>query len=673
VSTLGDVVRRIENDLFVGRDREMSMLMAWLDASAAGSPAIFNITGRGGVGKSTVIRRLESYASDRGMGVVHLDGADFAPTPDALALVLGAGSMNEAVARIAAQPTLVTIDTFELLQPLVAPLRDELLAALPAETKVVICGRVGLDDRQWRQWAPLIDHLELGPLGRAASRTYLLRRGITDSGQIEATVLATKGMPLALALAADMVRRNPARGIESTDDLAGLLRGLVYDVAGEVSDPELRTVVDGACVVRRFDQDLLEFILERPSPDAIGRLSQLSFVGIGSHGFVIHDEIRTILESDLRHRDPIRYGRYRERARERYQERMKEEMTPAGRAALMFDALGLDKTVEPHLPKTSAEPSSRAVPYKAADRDAVLRVMKECLEHHPVARTVALDERSEELLGRILDWPHSVVDVARTAGGAIHGFAFLIPLSNETIELLGDDSQIVEALRRWSEMQCRAIPERTADSRVAFISSVQYGVEEPELANAVLMEHGYSLLMRGGVFLALTCHEFYEKAIVSVGGRRLALITNSSEDGEHLGLFELDIDAFGLEEWTTALLAGEQPRRRLTNAELMQAIQSALLKWSDDEALSTSVLTQLMGQRPAGAEGVRQLLESTVERAASAEWELPMRAVRLAYIERSGSIEGVAERLHVSRATLFRILKRAVRELASRLENPVAR
>jgi hypothetical protein len=670
VATLGDVVRRIESDLFVGRDRETSMLQAWLDATAADCPAIINITGHGGVGKSTLLRRLESYASDRGIAVAHIDGADFAPTPDALLLVLAADTIADAVTRLGARPTLISIDSFELLQPLVPLLRDELLAALPAATRVVICGRVGLDDRQWRHWMSLIDHLELEPFGQAESRSYLLRRGIADPDQIEATVLATKGMPLALALAADMMQRNPGRGIESTDDLAGLLRGLVYDVAGEVSDPELRNVVDAACVVRRFDEDLLEHILERPSADAIDKLSKLSFVETGRHGFVIHDEIRTILESDLRHRDPIRYGRYRQRARDRYQERAAHAMSPARRAALMFDALGLDKTVEPHLPKSTAEPSSRVTPYTAADRESVLRVMKECREHHPVARTVALDERSEVLLGRILDWPHSVVDVARAADGAIHGFAFLLPLSRATLEMLGQESQIVVAARLWSESEGRPIPERTAESRIAVISSVQYGIEQPELANAVLMEHGYSLLMRGGVFLALTSHEFYEKAIVSVGGRRFATMKNTVDGGEPLGLFELDIDSFGVDAWSRAVLAGEQPTRRLTSAELVSAVQSAFLGWRDDKALSGSSLTRLVATGSRDADGVRELLKSTLDSASGAEWELPMQAVRLAYIERSGSIERVADRLHVSRATLFRLLKRGVVEIASRLEMP---
>jgi hypothetical protein len=668
--TLGDVVRQIEDELFVGRADEISAIESWLEIGAGDQRAIVHITGRGGIGKSTLLRRVERAAAERGRLVVHIDGSEFAPTREGLCSALGAGSVAEAVVALSNGEVLLGVDSFDALEPLVPVLRDELLAALPSTTRIVICGRTPLDHRAWRTWMPLVKTIALEPLSRSDSRGYLERRGLRDQEQIEAIVRATRGIPLALGLAADIVARDAGRSVTTSEGWTAMLRGLVDDVAGEASDPRLRALVDAACLVRRFDQDLLEYVLERPCGPEFSTLSSLSFVRRGHHGLSIHDEVRRILESDLRYRNRTLYDYYRQRARQRYEERLAGTgLSSSERAAVLFDAIGLDESVEPHLPPASVEPKGHVTPYSPGDRDVVLRILRECREHHPVARTLPSDEWSEEIVGRILDWPHSKVDVARTPSGDIHGYAFCLPLCAEAIPVLGAQSDIAKAFQMWAETEGRAIPERAEQTRITYASSILYGVHEPEAANAVLMEYGVSHFMRGGVFLALTSFVFYEKALLSVGGRRVLSIESSTSE-RTLNLFEVDVDAYGVDEWTSAVLSGRTPVRRLTREQITDAVQEALVGWRRDEILAASPLTALVG--PAASPGdVRSMLRSVIDTAADDSTTLALQAVRYAYVDRSVSVEAAAERMHVSRATLFRLLKRGVATIAARLDQRV--
>jgi hypothetical protein len=73
----------------------------------------------------------------------------------------------------------------------------------------------------------------------------------------------------------------------------------------------------------------------------------------------------------------------------------------------------------------------------------------------------------------------------------------------------------------------------------------------------------------------------------------------------------------------------------------------------------------------ARAEAVRRFLSQTLERAhtqAAPDQALAYRALDLAYLQRGLSHERAAERLNVSRATFYRLLKRGVQTLAAALD-----
>jgi len=128
----------------------------------------------------------------------------------------------------------------------------------------------------------------------------------------------------------------------------------------------------------------------------------------------------------------------------------------------------------------------------------------------------------------------------------------------------------------------------------------------------------------------------------------------------------------GMEAWLEAITAGQQPPRALRGTELEQALRDVLLHWYEDGSLAASPLAALAAPRidePSltGANALRRAIQDALAAAregAGEQQALALHAVELAYLQRGPSHEAIAERLSVSRATLFRMLNRGIRSLA---------
>ncbi|MBI4319962.1 MAG: AAA family ATPase [Chloroflexi bacterium] len=77
--TIGEAVDWLEAELFVGRERELALFERWLNTEAE-RPEILNVSGRGGIGKSALLRAFARAATRMGKAVVLVDGRDFPPT-----------------------------------------------------------------------------------------------------------------------------------------------------------------------------------------------------------------------------------------------------------------------------------------------------------------------------------------------------------------------------------------------------------------------------------------------------------------------------------------------------------------------------------------------------------------------------------------------------------------
>src|SRR5438046_2628663 len=111
--TFREVLGSLEQHLFVGRARELAVFERWLAASGP-LPELLSVSGRGGIGKSALLRAFARRAQQAGRPVVLVDSRDFPHSPDGLRRALASGQ-EDAVAYLNATRPLLLLDTFEEL------------------------------------------------------------------------------------------------------------------------------------------------------------------------------------------------------------------------------------------------------------------------------------------------------------------------------------------------------------------------------------------------------------------------------------------------------------------------------------------------------------------------------------------------------------------------------
>ena len=171
----------------------------FLDALFVDDPPanVVLVHGPGGIGKSTLLRRVVQRGQEAGWTPLLVEGRDLPPVADAL---------DDALARAHSfERPLVVLDTYERMEALGGHLRRERAARPARRARIVVIagprdarprlarGRLGEPDRRARAGAA-----ERGRVARAARR----RSGVDDAARAAELAEWARGSPLALTLAA---------------------------------------------------------------------------------------------------------------------------------------------------------------------------------------------------------------------------------------------------------------------------------------------------------------------------------------------------------------------------------------------------------------------------------------------------------------------------------------
>ncbi len=307
--TLGEVLASRRRRCFVGRDGELELVRAALDA---GEPpfSVLWLTGPGGIGKTSLLGVIAEQAEEAGgRRVVRLDGRELPSSPRlALEVVreaLGTPEGDEAVAA-PADRLLLLFDAYELLSAVDDWVRTWLLPRLPATALTVVASR-RLPGPAWRAdpaWRELLRVVSLRNLGREESRSYLRACGV-DAALHDRLVEVSHGHPLGLSLLADVVVRGGEATLDPAPDLVGTLVRRFVDV---VPDGRRRGALEVCALARVTTEALLRDTLAlEDAHELFAWLRDLSFVETGPEGLLPHELARDVLDADLRWRDPDGY------------------------------------------------------------------------------------------------------------------------------------------------------------------------------------------------------------------------------------------------------------------------------------------------------------------------------------------------------------------------------
>ncbi|MCL7430177.1 AAA family ATPase [Streptomyces sp. YS415] len=297
-AVLGRAVEAGRDRAFVGRATEIALFRAALAGEPGASPVHY-LHGPGGIGKSTLLRRLAREAARAGRPVVEVDARTVSPTPqDFTAAAAGARHEPGAV---------LLVDTFEYCQGLEDWLSEEFLPSLPAGAVVAVAGRRPPSAR-WLSdpgWSGLLHVTGLRNLSPGDAAGYLEARGVPRTFH-ETLLSFTGGNPLGLALAAAVaVKEGEGASVRSgwapsQDVIATLLPRLVGDIPG----PRHRRALEICAHTYVTSESLLRELMGEGASELFAWLRAQPFVESTDTGLFPHDVVREALEADLRWRDP---------------------------------------------------------------------------------------------------------------------------------------------------------------------------------------------------------------------------------------------------------------------------------------------------------------------------------------------------------------------------------
>jgi energy-coupling factor transporter ATP-binding protein EcfA2 len=664
---------------FVGRRAELELFRAALDRDAPDF-AVLHLHGPGGMGKTTLLREFAGIAEEAGRVHLLLDGRNVDPSPagfftglhSALRLPPDATPLEA----LAATPNpVLLIDTYELLQPLDAWLRDSFLPQLPAQALVIVAGRQP-PSSAWRAddgWGALTRIVSLRNLRPEESEAFLRAQGLSPE-ECAQILGATYGHPLALSLAADLLRQSHQPGAFELSREPDILQVLLERFVANVPKPLFRQALEVCAHAFITDEDLLDRCLgTADGPAAFQWLRDLSFVEQGPHGLFPHDLAREVLEADLRWRNPARFRELHEQVRGHLIERIKAS---GGREQHAISALLFLHRNNPFMRPFYAWQSFGQL-YIDRATAADLPLIEQLIQRHQGPESLAATRYWR-------DRPQSTLFVFRAAGDVCAGFCHVIDISQPTAADLEADPAMRAAARHLRTVA----PLRDGDVALYFRNwmDTEHYQRSPSVFSMcalVSLRHFFSTPRLAYSLIAQAHSDDYADMFAYL---RMPLAPDAcfTADGQPFGVFARDWRAEPVTEWlkvmgerelldaVVALETLSHPPQpvALSEPEFAEAVRQALKQLHRPDLLAHSPLLRSRCLRDrSDREPTPALLQATLRTGAEALVSTPRthklhRVLWHTYFEPAPTQERAAELLDLPFSTYRHQLARAIEQLA---------
>jgi hypothetical protein len=630
-----------ESRRFVGRDGELAVL----DRLFADDPpySVVHVHGPGGIGKSTLLRQAATEGERHGWTAYWVEGRDLPPTPEALEQALAPAMADE-------RP-LVLLDTYECMSATSPYLRDVLLPGLPAEGAVIIAGRTP-PDAGWfsNGWETVTTELALGGLDDCDALSLIEALGVDAGDTASRIVRWANGSPLALSLGADAqlggAAEDPVEPIAAREVVASLIRRVV---AAELEGAHPRALAT-ATIARVVTPDLLEAALagEGDPAAAYEWLRSRSFAEPLGGGLTLHEVVRRAMLVDLRLKDAALEHELRRRIADHLHAR-----ALAGDALLMIDLAHL---VDDPVVRWGFcwQGSARFRVDTMGPGDAVT------IDALMAARGIP---GWIDMTRRFLDEAPEVPIVVRDEAGAVHGHALSVtpagaPAAADADPLLGpwlcharaqDDRRAV----LWREsLDHSREPEQVVQAMIGLAGMLRSGLSNVRYAYMPIPPQAHRVLQFAHALGAR--HEPRLDARLGPAPVQCWIL-----DYGPGGLLGMQRDFVYRE---LGLTPPCQPAAAASDGPVdAEAVRAALRDFHRPLELARSPLAS--GTNPAHrAQAARERLRAAIDQAFgdSADEQLLRSVLERGYMAQDTSLESAALELHLSRATFFRRLKRAV-------------
>lgn len=291
----------------VGRDEVLRTASSFLEKTSSAAVLVW---GAGGMGKTCLLRALESAARDRNHATCWLRLDCIEPSPRAVVAEacaqLGCGVRPRLRDLLeAADGAWVFVDALEAAPTLESFFIDELASVRRTTCRMVIASR-NVPSAHWKN--PVLHRrvmwLEAEALSDGDARRLLASLGVPDEQQLPIVAFA-HGHPLALAIAAESPDVFATRTVER--EAAHRIKQLLDAVLERSLSAEQLAALECLVTVPSLTLRMLQRLSGLAEPSALFEwLRGRPYVRHGSDGLIVHDMVREVLRQELQWRDPER-------------------------------------------------------------------------------------------------------------------------------------------------------------------------------------------------------------------------------------------------------------------------------------------------------------------------------------------------------------------------------
>ncbi|MGW4897950.1 ATP-binding protein [Kitasatospora sp. NPDC004240] len=657
MASVGDRLSTARIQAFIGREEQLDHF----DRALAGDPQApfaFYAYGPGGIGKSTLLRRLADHARAAGRPLLELDGRFVQRDP---------ADFERAAASFLDIPgTVLFVDSFEHCQWLEGRLWQRFLPRAADDTLVVLAGRLA-PQPQWTAdpaWTGLLYVRELEPFSAEQARSLLATTPVLPHLR-ERVLRFAGGNPLALSLAAAARPADWSRE-ETSAPSADILRTLLSGLIGEVPTAAHRRALEVAAQAYSTSEELLAAVLPEEDAHALfAWLRDLPFVESTHRGVHPHDAARETLAADLRWRAPNAFVAIRQRLAEEYLRLLRE--APEERVRTVTDELlhlFRDGEIVARLRTRSREDEVHDRPLHPDDLDVVLRMAEETEGPASAALVRYWARRQPQAFSvyRLVSTGRIVAFTARLA----------LPAPADPEDLATDP--VVAAAWAYTEAagpvrpgehigisRFTVYPERyQVPSRVIDLSSSR---AQAESARARGRAYGFAVWRDAETWAARV-----RGSLADTGARPRV--------GAHTyGVFGVDWREVPVETWLRHLMTSTAVPVRagpsgVPRAEFDQHVREALAHWRDPGAFAACALlrARLAADLADPVEELRALLRRTVDELGRDPRGVRAReALTAGYLSGAPTQEAAARRLSLPYGTYRRHLRQGLDQLCEAL------
>lgn len=666
----------------VGFTRELASFKQWLTDSNS-TTSLFDVSGIGGIGKTTLLLEMTKAAAQAGILTLWLDGQSELATSGAFlsgleaSLEIEYGRQREpglpllsfVVGELTRQRSVLLIDNCSRLTGIEGWLMSSFLPKLTgAEVLFVMASRGGLPI-QWHTspyWGHRIQAFPLSLLTRAEVLDYLHRCGLDDMLRTE-IARKTEGLPLLLAMTADMLysrQSNPDAGA-GLGEIPGRLSA---DILREAASPDLYQALSVLSLLPAADQATLNRILDAPLEAAdYYALGNLSFVRRTACGLTLHHVIAGLLRSDFAQRDADQFQVRRQQAFQLLVEqfRLADIRQQRGIAAHILELYReFLPSAHAYADFSTALNPGVHTPFRPEDLDSLQQLLAAAISPTNWQSELVHAQEYSALLDDIARYSPEGICIVRDDSGAPLAFCAGFWLHGSTLSMLDRYAPGILALLSDEQATLRTLPRELTDTLCVLLAAVdvRHPLYGPEELGALLMRQWLVEMTSGLRGIMITADPQLKGLFQNLGFQKMGHIKlNGTEAEGELTRWELDFRHQTFDKWVKeiirqtgpaglpALISRNEPRAKVDGSAAKQILE---LLFCGDEMDQLPVV-QTLGLRGSDVRNCVQNMLTTNE-APYPLTQLDQSILRAVYLQRNRNKNQLADDFHMSRTTFYR-------------------